>query len=88
MLTPAFHFTILQQFIPVFFNHANLLVEKLLCLENKDSFDVVPHLTEYTLHTICGKFCLMKFDKRKYVSKFVCDLYYNLQKLQWELVLI
>lgn len=57
MLTPAFHFNILQQFIPIFFDHANVLMKELKHhLEVEKGFDIMPHMIDYTLRTICGRF--------------------------------
>lgn len=56
MLTPAFHFNILQQFIPIFHHHASVMMEELKCLEKQGPIDVGPHLVNYTLRSICGGF--------------------------------
>lgn len=55
MLTPAFHFRILEDFLPVMNEQAEVFVE---CLAEKEGtdFDVVPMITKCTLDIICGKF--------------------------------
>lgn len=62
MLTPSFHFSILQQFIPIFFHHANMLLTKLshLHMETKNGIDIVPHTIDYALQSICGKLWFLK----------------------------
>lgn len=63
MLTPSFHFTILQQFIPTFFHHANMLLTKFshLHMETKNGIDIVPHTIDFALQSICGKLGLLNF---------------------------
>ncbi|XP_063924877.1 cytochrome P450 4C1-like [Zophobas morio] len=51
ILTPAFHFTILQQFLNIFNEETSKLVEKLQ-EENGKIIDVVPPITNFTLQSI------------------------------------
>ncbi|KAF4517615.1 hypothetical protein B566_EDAN002846 [Ephemera danica] len=55
LLTPAFHFSILEQFIPVFWDKTRILVEKLksAASANPDGVDVVPYVTRCALDMIC-----------------------------------
>ncbi|GIY61051.1 cytochrome P450 4V2 [Caerostris extrusa] len=53
LLTPTFHFTILEDFIPVFQEQSSVLVSKLQDLTNEPWVDIVPLLTSCTLDTIC-----------------------------------
>lgn len=55
ILTPAFHFNILQQFVPIFNEETQKLVEK---LKNKGPqiIDVIPPITQFTLLSIAGDF--------------------------------
>lgn len=55
MLTPAFHFQILEQFIDVFESAGNKLVQKLEKQAGKPSVDIYPFVTLCTLDIICGK---------------------------------
>ncbi|XP_022689825.1 cytochrome P450 4V2-like isoform X2 [Varroa jacobsoni] len=52
MLTPAFHFRILEDFLPVMNEQAEVFVQ---CLNRKadTSFDIVPMITKCTLDIIC-----------------------------------
>ncbi|GIY59140.1 cytochrome P450 4V2, partial [Caerostris darwini] len=53
LLTPAFHFTILEDFIPVFQEQSSVLVSKLQDLTREPWVDIVPLLTSCTLDIIC-----------------------------------
>ncbi len=64
LLTPAFHFKTLANFLPIFNKQASILLK---CLEihsrdNGKSFDMFPYLTKLTTDIICGKL----FDFKKY----------------------
>ncbi|KAF4517612.1 hypothetical protein B566_EDAN002843 [Ephemera danica] len=55
LLTPAFHFSILEQFVPVFCDKTRILVEKLksAASANPDGVDIVPYVTRCALDIIC-----------------------------------
>lgn len=53
MLTPAFHFKILEQFIEVFDQQGNIFVEKLRNECHKEVVDILPFVTLMTLDVIC-----------------------------------
>jgi cytochrome P450 len=56
MLTPAFHFKILEEFVPVFNDNIQIFISKLRGLVNKkDGVDIVPLVTYCALDIICGK---------------------------------
>ncbi|XP_017784596.1 PREDICTED: cytochrome P450 4c3-like [Nicrophorus vespilloides] len=52
ILTPAFHFQILEQFIETFHSKSNILLEKIEKM-NGNSFNIYPFVTSYTLDVIC-----------------------------------
>ncbi|XP_074030298.1 cytochrome P450 4C1 [Leptinotarsa decemlineata] len=52
ILTPAFHFNILQQFLGVFHSETDRLVETLKKEVDKPFTDVVPIMSQFTLYTI------------------------------------
>lgn len=54
MLTPTFHFKILEDFVHVFNEQSKILVEKLSKKVDQD-FDIFPFITLCTLDVICGK---------------------------------
>jgi hypothetical protein len=60
MLTPAFHFQILEQFIAVFHAKAEVLVSK---LRAQSQVDVVPLITLCALDIICGSYSKKKKKK-------------------------
>uniref|UniRef100_UPI003B5B31EC cytochrome P450 4C1-like n=1 Tax=Leptopilina boulardi TaxID=63433 RepID=UPI003B5B31EC len=53
MLTPAFHFNVLQQFLDIFVEQGNNLVKNLKSQGDETIQNVVPLFTKYTLNTIC-----------------------------------
>ncbi|GIY14338.1 hypothetical protein CDAR_78582 [Caerostris darwini] len=53
LLTPTFHFTILEDFIPVYQEQSSVFVSKLQDLTKEPWVDIVPLLTSYTLDIIC-----------------------------------
>nr|XP_053638680.1 cytochrome P450 4C1-like [Cherax quadricarinatus] len=53
LLTPAFHFKILEDFLEVFNNQSNKLVHKLQHQADGKPFDVFPYITLCTLDIIC-----------------------------------
>ncbi|KAJ9590496.1 hypothetical protein L9F63_016447, partial [Diploptera punctata] len=53
MLTPAFHFKILENFVQVFAKKSEKLVEKLQKNVGSESFDVHPYITTCALDIIC-----------------------------------
>lgn len=55
MLTPAFHFKILERFVGIFDECANVLVEKLKKEMGKSSVDIYGYINLCALDTICGK---------------------------------
>jgi cytochrome P450 family 4 len=54
ILTPAFHFGILQQFVSVFNEEAEKLVEELRKDCQKPYVNITPHVSQFTLKTITG----------------------------------
>ena len=56
ILTPAFHFKILEDFIDVFVEQSLVLVKKLKReVGNESGFNIFPYVTLCTLDIICGK---------------------------------
>lgn len=56
LLTPAFHFQILDSFMEVFSTKSQILVETLENEANGHVFDVYPYINRCALDIICGKF--------------------------------
>lgn len=55
LLTPAFHFNILQEFIKVFTKETQILVEDLEEECSKPFIDVVKPITQFTFSSIGGR---------------------------------
>ena len=58
MLTPAFHFKILEDFAPVMNEQSNILVNNLRKVCDKSFIDIREPIVQCTLDVICGMFCL------------------------------
>lgn len=55
IITPAFHFKILEQFVEIMEKHGEVLVQQLNKLEERE-VDVFPIVSLYALDVICGNF--------------------------------
>ncbi|XP_047096721.1 cytochrome P450 4C1-like isoform X2 [Schistocerca piceifrons] len=53
MITPAFHFRILDNFVEIFAENGEVLVEKLKPKANGKTFDIYPFITRCALDIIC-----------------------------------
>lgn len=65
MLTPAFHFSILETFLETFIKNSALMMEKLKKKVGSVGFDIFPYMSDCALDIICGKLhnmyeCLFK----------------------------
>ena len=62
LLTPTFHFKILDNFMEAFVNKSLVFVNVLEKHVGKESFDVYPYVTMCALDIICGKYdCIFIF---------------------------
>lgn len=62
MITPTFHFKILESFVQVFENKSDILVQKLeKHASTNQVFDIYPNITLCALDIICGNFLLNFF---------------------------
>ncbi|XP_046382306.1 uncharacterized protein LOC124153250 [Ischnura elegans] len=65
-LTPAFHFKILEEFVPMFVDRSAELARKLAAkAESGEPFDVVPVISQCTLEVICESAMGIKLDREK-----------------------
>lgn len=55
ILTPAFHFKILDDFMDVFNEQSAIMVKKMAKEINSDSFNIFPYVTLCTLDIVCGE---------------------------------
>ncbi|GBN31107.1 Cytochrome P450 4V2 [Araneus ventricosus] len=66
LLTPSFHFRILEDFLPTFNDQSLVLVKKLQSLQHKEYVDILPPVILCTLDIVCGKFIkLIPFSFQK-----------------------
>ena len=65
LLTPTFHFQILEDFVQVFNEQSQILIEQLHdALKVENELDIYPFITRCTLDIICGQFMLIIKDMR------------------------
>lgn len=77
IITPAFHFKILEQFIEVFDRLGNTVVTKTLGkYDREDEFEMYPIAVLYALDVMCGK---LEFISK--LTKFVQRLSYSRRNL-------
>lgn len=60
IITPSFHFQILERFVEVMDDHGKVMVEKLRKLDGQE-VDMFPLVNLYALDVICGKFFIRFF---------------------------
>lgn len=65
VITPAFHFKILEKFVETFDRLGDAFMDKLYEFETENSIELYHFVTRYTLDVMCGK---LKID---YLSNFV-----------------
>ena len=58
LLTPTFHFSILNNFRVVFNEKADILARKLSTMADGRAFNIFPIITQCSLDIICGKYSL------------------------------
>jgi cytochrome P450 len=63
LLTPAFHFKVLESFVDVFNRNGKILVEKLSSHVNGPEFDVTPYMILCALDNISGEFRVSTLNK-------------------------
>lgn len=66
LLTPTFHFSILERFVDVFDKAGDKLVEKLKSTTGQ-AFDISPYVSLCSLDIVCGRFILVDIHKRFFV---------------------
>jgi len=57
ILTPAFHFQILTEYVSCFKPACDKLIEKLSQQVDKDRIDIMPFITLCSLDVLCGLYC-------------------------------
>jgi cytochrome P450 len=59
MITPTFHFKILEGYLEVFSEKSEILVRTLQKEVGSQSFDIYPYINRCTLDIICGEVFLV-----------------------------
>jgi cytochrome P450 len=80
LITPTFHFKILDIFVEVFVEKSEILVKKLLPKVGGKGFDIYPFITLCALDIICGKLIICNLYKEEQDALY--KLSYFLQKLR------
>ncbi|RZC40118.1 cytochrome P450-like protein [Asbolus verrucosus] len=62
LITPAFHFKILEQFVDIFESASDVLVQKLSEMSGSKSLDIYPYISRCTLDIICETAMGTKID--------------------------
>lgn len=70
ILTPAFHFNVLKQFVEIFVEQSEKMVESLK-REEDNVRDLSKFLTKFTLNTICGNFFFTLSTKTQFSMALV-----------------
>jgi cytochrome P450 len=73
LLTPAFHFKVLENFVDVFNRNGKILVEKLSSHVNGPKFDVTPYMTLCALDNISGECCVNRLYNTKLEMRSFLD---------------
>ncbi|XP_047545256.1 cytochrome P450 4C1-like [Vanessa atalanta] len=90
ILTPAFHFNILNEFNSVLWEKSNDLVKKLKFEVNKIKTDLQPYVTDLSLNSVCETAMGISLDKeasnfsktyKSAVHKLGSYLFYRIQKI-------
>jgi hypothetical protein len=59
MITPTFHFKILDSFVDIFSEKSQILITKLQKEVGSTGFDVYQYVTRCALDIICGEYVLL-----------------------------
>ena len=80
MLTPTFHFKILEDFLDIFNKQSQVLVQKLAEAHNemkdlnRDRIDIFPYVARCTLDIICGNTIFFNVKSTQYILQLITEL--------------
>lgn len=76
ILTPAFHFDILRQFLPIFREERHKLSHQLLiAAENNEAVNLAPTMSKFTLNTVCETSMGVKLDSLTEADAYRSNIY-------------
>ncbi|XP_031342518.1 cytochrome P450 4C1-like isoform X2 [Photinus pyralis] len=78
ILTPALHFGILREFLNIFNDYSTLLVQKFEAASKEQPINIVPVITDFTLHTICETAMGTQLKTNEEQSKQYIDAIYRM----------
>ena len=81
ILTPAFHFQILEDFLPIINEQSNVLVAKLGDQFDNIEFDVVPVITLCMLDIICETAMGVKLNLQANTDHEYVEALYNISRI-------
>ena len=77
MITPTFHFKILDIFVDVFVEKSEILVKKLQSKVGEKAFDIYPFITHCALDIICGEYMLKHNSLQFFLLKNIFPISHN-----------
>lgn len=81
IITPTFHFKILEQFVEIFDQQSNVLIKKLKNdFKPNTAFDIYPLITLFALDVVCGMYTLSLYNRFYCQFKYInidCNLIYR-----------
>lgn len=83
ILTPAFHFRILEDFLPIINEQSNILIEKLESVgrENRNGVDIVPVVTLCMLDIICETAMGVRLNLQANSNHEYVEALYNISRI-------
>ena len=81
MLTPAFHFKILEKYVDVFNANGSILCENLAKEAGGKAFDVYEYIKLYALDNICGKSSKLFLAIRKIIITYFKTCFWNTMRI-------
>lgn len=86
LLTPAFHFKMLESFVPTMNEHAQVMINE-IAASSKNIVDIRPLITNCTLNTICETSMGVKLDgSQKFTDAYVRPLNHAMELIMERIV--
>ncbi|XP_069680219.1 cytochrome P450 4C1-like isoform X1 [Periplaneta americana] len=84
IITPSFHFKILEKFMPVFADNCDILVNKLKKEVGREVFDVYPYICACSLDIICESAMGTSVNAQKFGDSDYINAVYNMKRIFME----